>query len=435
MPEVFIIHVGSLNNKGTKALLRTDISLIDEILGEGVKLSVSGTDVKGLKLLVKSSSIFPTMVNVPFEVADFFAMKSRFARDSWSYKIFALGSLIMMPVQMLLSAFSATLLKIGLRPFYRSKLLERMKNCNIIISCSDENFKEGVSLLSSNAYWVLTWWTLLLSRTWDVLIAKFLGKPLIMFPNSVGSFRTLVGRILARLALSRFDCILVREQKSYDILDSMGIQSPKILTADITLLMNATSKASIGDLKRPIIGVCVGVYSHTLSERQTCKFIQDIAEALDETVEKHGFSVVFLPHYVSGFRYDDLEVTQLVFSRMRTKTRAKIINTLNVEDFKCFLSQTDLVLSSKMHPAVLAVGSFVPAVCIAYDDKQIGFFTQLGMTDCLLPINDVSKENLESKIDYVWARKAAIKANLQRRIPVLQANIKEALKRVLSAFT
>jgi polysaccharide pyruvyl transferase WcaK-like protein len=423
-----------MNNKGTQALLKSDVEVIKDIVKRDVSFSFSTTDVEGVRRLFNDSNcVFPPIIDIPYEVADSYAKKLGFVRGSLRYKAFAFASLFFMFVQMFLSVISAVLVRAGLKPLYRSALFRAIKDCDVVVSYSDENFKEGVSMLPSNVYWVLTWWTLLLSRTWDVLTSKFLRKSVVMLPNSIGSFRTWIGRLLARLALNSCDRILIREPRSFKTVESLGIKVPKILAADTTLLLNAEEPFT-ESLQHPVLGVSVGVYSHSLPYREVKKFIEVISRALDSVVEKYGFSMVFLPHYVSGFPLDDLDVSRLIISSMRNKDRAKLVNTSSVDEYKAILSEVDMVISSKMHPAVLAVASYVPAMYIVYDNKQLGFFEQLGMVDCTLPITEVSIESLQSKIEYVWGMRDEIRAKLKILIPILQAKIKGAVGQALSPY-
>jgi len=374
------------------------------------------------------------MVDIPYERADFFARKFGIARASWRYRAFALGSLIFMFIQTILSVISVVLAKVGLKAFYRSEVLKRVKDCSVVISYSDENFKETASLLPLNVYWVVTWWSMLVSRTWEILIAKSLGKPVVMFPNSVGPFRTWIGRSLSRLSLNNCSYVLVREPISYGIVNSLGIESPKILTSDTTLLFKPAHNAILDSPSHPVVGVSPGIYSHSLSEKEVYKYIVAHAEALDRAVEKHGFSVVFLPHYVSGFRSDDLEVCELVLRQMKNKDRARIVDAGSVEEFKSFLDQMDMVISSKMHPAVLAVSGYVPTFCVAYDQKQTGFFDQLGLADCVVPVSNISYGTLSAGIDHVWSRRDKITALLKKRIPELQRDLRKAAKLAVNSF-
>lgn len=428
------IHVGNMANKGTQALLISDISVIRAIFKGAVAFSISTTDIEGVKRLNLSlDGVLPQMVDIPYEKADGFAKRFGFTRTSVNYKVFAIGYLILTFFQALMSIISAVLVKLDLKGFYRVDVLKSMKNSHIIVSCSDENFKEAASFLPLNIYWVLTWWSMLFSRTWDVLIAKFLGKHIVMFPNSVGPFRTPLGRLMTKLALNMCDFILVREPISYEVINSLQISSPKRLTSDTSLLLTGKMD-NLDNFPHPVVGVSPGFYAQSLSKNEIDRYIANHAKALDETVEKYGFYVIFLPHYVSGFQLDDLEVCELILRRMRSKDKARIVNLGSVEEFRSYLGQMDMVISSKMHPAILAVSGFVPTLCIAYDQKQTGLFQSLGLTDCILPIRDFSHETLISKIGHVWSRRDEIRTLLEKKVPLLQEDIRVSIKYALTPF-
>jgi polysaccharide pyruvyl transferase WcaK-like protein len=429
--KVLLIHVGNLNNKGTQALLKSDVSLVKEIFSNAV-FSVSTTDVEGVARFGCFERVLSAFIDIPYEKADFYAKRLGFSRDSWRYKVFAFACLFWMFVELLMAAMSTVMIKIGLKPFYRAALLEEIKESDVVISYSDENFKEGATFLPSNVYWVLSWWSMLISRAWIVLAVKFLGKRLVMFPNSVGGFQTWVGRSIAKLALNKFDYILVREPCSLRTVTLLGVKVPVLMAADTTLLLKANKSGNFSGFRRPLMSVSLGVYSHTLSEKGIKWFVNVCSRALDCAVEKYGFNVVFLPHYVCGFRFDDLEISKLIYGSMKFKDRARIMNPLTLEEYMALLSEADIVLSSKMHPAVLATASHVPTLCIVYDDKQAGFYEQLGLSDCTLPVTRLSSKSLLSTIDHVWSCRDNIKTVLNSRIPELKERIRLTVKMVLT---
>jgi len=429
-----MIHVGNMANKGTQALLLSDVSVIKDVVKGDVGFSVSTTDVEGVRRLNLSlNAVLPPMVDIPYEKADFFAKRFGYARKSFTYLAFAVASSFFMFVQIAMSVMSAILVKVGLKGFYRSEVLRYMKDCNVVVSYSDENFKETASLLPLNIYWIATWWSMLLSRAWDILVAKFLGKPVVLFPNSVGPFRTSIGRFLSKLALNNCSYVLVREPVSYEIVKSLEIRPPKILTSDTTLLFKPTYNSSFDDCSHPTVGVSPGVYSHSLSEKEVDNYVLAHAKALDTAIKNYGFSVVFLPHYVSGFRYDDLEICKLIRSKMENVSKTRIVNAKTVEEFKSLIDRMGIVISSKMHPAVLAVSACVPVLCVAYDHKQTGFFMSLGLSDCVISLRDVSYEKLLSKIDHVWSGRDDINALLKVRVPTLQKRIKRSIELAMAS--
>jgi len=424
-----------MNNRGTQALLKSDIYAINDIVKGNVTFSVSTTDIEGVKKLnLPLNAVLPPIMDIPYERTDYLAKKFGFGRGDLKYKAFALANLFYMFVQAILSVVSIIFVKLGMKAFYRAEVINHVKNCDLVVSYSDENFKEGASLLPLNVYWVVTWESMLIARTWDIFVAKSFGKPVVMFPNSVGPFRTWIGRFLSRLSLNNCDYVLIRDPISYGIVNSLEIRSRKILTSDTALLFKPMDKTVPDDFSHPVIGVSPGIYSHSLSRKDVQNYILAHAKALDTAIEQHGFSVFFLPHYVTGFQYDDLKVCGLILEKMRIKEQVTIINTNTVEEFKSTLDQMDMIISSKMHPAVLGASGYVPTLCVAYDHKQIGFFERLGMIDCTINIREVCYETLSSKIDYMWNGRKRMRALLKRRIPVLQKNIKLALKQALTSL-
>jgi polysaccharide pyruvyl transferase WcaK-like protein len=433
--RILIIHVGDMDNKGSEVLLRSDISVIKEVVKDGVSLSVSTVNVEGVKKLnLPLNAVLPTIVDVPYKTADSLARKAGINRNTFKYKAFAVASLIYLFIQTTLSVVSAFFTKLGLKAFYRSEVLTHMKNCDLVISCSDENFKEAASLLPSNFYWILTWWTMLFQRTFEITIAKFIGKPVIVFPNSVGPFRTWVGRFLSRLALNNCGYVLVREPISYEIVNSLGIGSRKILTSDTALLFKTTKETISESFSHPAIGVCPGIYRYSLSDEQVRNYILDHAKALDVAIELYGFNVFLSPHYVSHLEYDDLEICKLILNEMKNKNRAKIVVANGVEEFKSFLDHMDMIITSKMHPGVMGVSGHVPTLFIAYDHKQTGLFKHLGMEDFTIPITETSCERILAKIDFIWKEREKIAASLQTRIPELQEGIRKAVREALAFY-
>ena len=432
--RVLLIHVGNMNNKGAQALLKSDVSIIKEVLKD-VDVMISTTDIEGVKRLnLCVTKILPSIVDIPHEKADLLAKRFGFSRASLNYKIFVIGSLMWMFFQALIAVISAIFEKIGLKGFYRTEVFNGIKNADIVVSCSDENFKETASLLRLNIYWILTWWSMLFSRTWDVLSVKFFNKLIIMFPNSIGPFRTRIGRFLAKLSLDKMSCILVREPISYEIVNSLGVKSPKILTLDSALLFRSDQKAEFSDFKHPSIGVSPGFYAFSLSKKEIERYVVEHAKALDNAIEKYGFYVYFLPHYVSGFEYDDLEVSKAILDNMRNKEKAVIYEAVSVEEFKCAVDQMDLAISSKMHPAVLAISGCVPTLCIAYDQKQTGFFQSLGLGEYVISIQEFSNRNLSLKIDSIWLKRNEVRAMLNEKVPLSKDKIKDTIKSTFNSL-
>ncbi|MGD6809021.1 MAG: polysaccharide pyruvyl transferase family protein [Candidatus Bathyarchaeia archaeon] len=434
--KVHFIHVGNMNNKGTQALFASDVSIIKEV-DRDADVSVSTTDIEGVnKMKLPLNRVLSPMVDLPYDRADQTAKTLGFNRNGVFYKLLTISLIALMPIQTILSLFSVIACKLGLKPLYRGEVIKKVQAADVVISHSDESFKETASSLPLNPVWAVTWWSMLFSRTLEVMVARAFHKPVILFPNSVGPFRTFLGRSMAKLSLNSCDYLLIRDPISYDIVKTMGIRTSKILTYDTALLFNqqANIPSSINLPSELVIGVSAGVYSNSMSKYDVQNYISAHAKALDAAIEKHGFTVAFLPHYISGFSGDDLEISKKITQQMRHKEKTKIIITENAPEFKTLLNRMSMVISSKMHPAILAVSSFIPVLSIVYDHKQTGFFQRLDMTHCTLDISMVSAERLADKIESTWNKQAQITATLAEQIPIWQKNVRQVMKRVVLRY-
>ena len=432
--KVHFVHVGNMNNKGTQALFKSDFNTIKEITNKETFVSVSTTDIEGVKRLnLPMNAVLPPMVDIPYDKADQLIRKFGVTREDIRYKVYVLALLGYMFLQIPLTLLSIFFMKLGLKAFYRSSVLKCIKNCDLVISHSDENFKETASLLPLNPSWVITWWSMLISRTCEVLVARSFGKPVVMFPNSVGPFRTKMGELLVKLSLNLCDRVLIRDSISYKIVTQLGIRALKTLTYDTALLFSSEKENLEHGFTRPLLGVCPGIYSNSLSGKQVDNYIMAHAGALDAVIDKYGLQVVFIPHYISGFSGDDLDVSKQILQKMRNQKFAKIVNISAVDEFKAYLDQMDMIISSKMHPAVLGVSGFVPLLCILYDHKQTSFFDRLGMIDCTLSLHAVSEKNLFDKIVYVWSKRDQLRESLKKQIPIWQKHVYTAIAKTVEA--
>lgn len=433
--RIHIFHVGPMQNKGTQALLYADIAVINEALSGDTSISVSTIDTEGVRRLNETlkgiDSILPTMLDIPFVKADQLAKRFGVTRGNPRYKILALVSLVLMGFQLLLSIASVIMLKLGLRPLYRPELFRSMKNADVLISTSDESFKESASLLPPNLYWRITWWSLLFERTFEILIGKYFQRHIILFPNSVGPFKTFLGRKMARIALDHCDSLLIRDSISLEIVKSLGIRSPYVLTNDTALLFEHR-KPLFEPLWKPSVGVCPGVYSNALPKQKILEYVKEQALALDAVVDKHGLDIVFLPHYISGFEYDDLEISKLIYDKMENQSRAQIIISHDANEFKAYLGRMKAVVTSKMHPAIFAATSYVPFVSLAYDHKQIAFHDTVNMKEYLMNLQDISSLSLFLQIDLLLRNMDSVSASLKERIPVLQEDIRKIIRRSMA---
>jgi colanic acid/amylovoran biosynthesis protein len=427
--RIHIINVGSVTNKGTHALLKAEVSVINRIY-PWPEISISTSDSEALRRLEPAFKICHPLIDIPFERADLMAIRNKKSRESLSYKFYLISFTILMLLQVILSLTSSIIVKVG--------LIERFRDSDLIISTADENFKEGSLYFGLTVAWKLAWWTILFSRTWDIIIAKkIFKKPIIVFPNSVGPFRTHLGGSITKTALNNVDFILLREFTSNKFLSDLKVTTPVANTTDVAVLLERNRdqpKFFAPTLRRQIIGVSPGLYAGSISKEKQMEYLSAHSRVLDQMIEQHGVDVLFLPLEITGMEGDDYSFCRLILQGMKHQEKVKMIKVETAELFKSHLARLDLLISSRMHPLVLASSEMVPTVVVCYDHKQSGFSRQLGLSDCKIDINDFSSEKLLSTTEFVWNNKERIRVHLAGVIPVLQDDVMMKIQKVCLNF-
>lgn len=409
--------------------------MLREIFNDA-EIFVSTMDVDGVNMFGPPlERVLPGLIDVPFKKAGLRAKRLSYRRHTMKFKVDLLVRLFFVPLQAFIAFASCILSRFGVGALYRAEVVDAFRDCDLLISTSDENFKEGNLRFPFNIAWMVTWWSLLFIRTCEVVFAKkIFKKKVIVFPNSVGPFRTFIGRLLARIAFKNVDLLLLRDQTSVVNVKSLAVKSPTILTTDVAINFKASKKNKLQKLETPTIGVAAGAYLGALKEDEIKNYVTTHAKALDNMIDKYDVNIVFLPHDFAGFRNDDYDMCMYVLQRMQYKEKAKIICVESVDEYKLLIGQLDMLVSSKMHPAVLAASSTVPALYIVYDHKQTGFFEQIGLLDHCLDIRAISYSCLVKKMESLWNSREKVRRLLSRRIPELQENVKKAIRQAVLTF-
>lgn len=429
--NVSIIHVGNMNNRGTQALISSDVHAIKTIF-ENSHITISTTDENGVyNLNLPVNTITSPIIDIPFEKADQLLRKQKEKSRGVKYMFISLFYFIFMFIQASLSIFSAIFLKIGLKPFFREKILHSLNESDVVISCSDENFKEGSYLLPYNISWALTWYSMIFSRTWDILMARFFHKRLIMFPNSVGPFRTFIGKFLSRISLSSCETVLIREPISLNIVKDMNVATNVILTSDSALLHQNKIELKETNNKPVTIGVSPGFYSNILTSEECNMYIKSHAEALDFLINRYDFNILLLPHNVSGFKYDDLDVSKRIYNLLQNNNKVRLIDSHSLDEFLMNLKCVDIHISSKLHPCIFAVSNYIPTISIAYDHKQVGFHQALNLDNFVINIRDLNSKILIEKIECLLDNYISIRNEVELRVTSLKAKTFSEIKNSL----
>jgi polysaccharide pyruvyl transferase WcaK-like protein len=326
---------------------------------------------------------------------------------------------------LILFTFMALLIQIGAKVPSKKGVIERIRGCDALIDLNLELLR-GVPISISPALIrrqpkVLVihkffWSFRIFQNLWFLLVIKGISKKkLIVGPASFGPFDNLpiVIRWLTRIILSRFvDLVLVREPYSAELLDKLGVKNYQVVV-DMAILVSTGKSSHLPTPFEPAIGVAPAMLRYTLTKEEVENYVMAHAKCLDELSAQHE-EIVFLPS-----SSDDRVMNQMIMARMKNK-HTKIIITDDVDEYESLVRRLKLLITTRMHPSIIAARNFVPFISIIYDHKQVGFLLQTRLIALSIPLDKISYDNLKLKISEVIQNYNNVKETLKSTVSRLQ---------------
>lgn len=285
------------------------------------------------------------------------------------------------------------------------------------------------------------------ARIFDYELSLQLGKPLVFFTQSLGPFANEENRQALLPIFNRALAILVRDQRSLNNLVELGVENPNVhLAADAAFALSdpaALESAKVKDLGAPLrVAVSVREWKHfnSIDANEGMQRYRDALAALTEhLVDKHNVQVTFISTCQGMEEYwtNDARVAQTVVDILPERIRSAVsVNS----DFHPpavlanMLRDYDLVIATRMHMAILALGVGTPVLPIAYEFKMHELFEKLGQGRWVQDIETISANTLIETADTFLASLPEIREPLFTAVQKEYESAKASGQLVKAAF-
>lgn len=423
MVNVILTQQGDIRNIGEHALLRSEIDFLNGVFKD-VRVTVLTLYPERIRKVEPTIETYPPLIDL---------------QTRGKNKLPLILYPFLLCFQTMLACISLFLMKINLKPIYRPKVVEKFKHADLVISGGTHAFMEGSmfqrgqTIIAKTINLFMLFW-----GAYEVFIVKkVLRKPFMTFPQSMGPFKSWIGKLAIKYILDNADAILLREDYSLSLLEGVKGKAPIYVAADMAFLFKGSSM-SRRILPKPVIGVSP-CFPHSFSQKQQEDYVIAHSQLLDCMIEKHDVNVVFLPSVIGQGETekresakDDLEVCRMILQSMANKRKSEIACATTADEFESLVEQLDLLITTRMHPSILAAIKYVPFATIIYEHKQTGLLKKLGVEDTAIDINEVTFAKLRSRVEYIWNERMRIRHTLTLKIPAIQKETATTVKRVIS---
>ncbi|MBE6661837.1 MAG: glycosyltransferase [Ruminococcaceae bacterium] len=203
--------------------------------------------------------------------------------------------------------------------------------------------------------------------------ARFFGVPTMLYAAGIGPIHSTIPYRLCQLVLRHVDCITVRDPYSLALLQKMNVKGAT-LSADPVLFLHVPHTTKKGYLL-----ACVR------DESLDC-----ILSLLQNTQQPIVLAVMDPK--------SDLAVTKKLASKLQSKNKqVRLFETRTASEALSLIGGADLVITSRLHAAILAFCAGVPFLCIS-DDPKLSAFAHTTYKNCHAP-TDISRHFQERRVE------------------------------------
>ena len=278
----------------------------------------------------------------------------------------------------------------------------------------------------------------------SILLASLLRKPFVLYPQSIGPFKTKLTMFLAKFALNRATSITAREEITKNYFQEIGVNKPAIyLTADMAFILQPAPQERIKEIflkegiskdNNLLIGMNISQLINYRSKNSKVEreYIELMAQVADYLITNLKATIIFIPHSIyqkeimdsRRDREDDIIAVNEAFAKVKNKHKvAAITSNYTSEELKGIIGRCVLFIGARMHANIAAISMCIPTISIAYSIKAPGIMEMVGLEKYVCDFRTVTFAELRSKIDDILSNREKIVEKMAPKIKNLKESV------------
>ena len=239
-------------------------------------------------------------------------------------------------------------------------------------------------------------------QIFDMAAALLYEKPLLLWSQSIGSFRfkSPKSRLMIQKILSDAGQIFIRDKDSAEQIKEMQVSMEHVSkTRESVFGLCDIVKSRAKPSSRPLV-IGISVYVHTRANRlkEHENNPRYFASLIDHAIEA-GYKVRFFPMELQG---TDRRFIEAVINNVNKKENCEIIEDFpGILDHINAVSQCKMFVGHKTHSQIFSLLAATPLLAIAYHKKTEDFMAQYGLEKYCITDAQISAEKLIELFDEI----------------------------------
>ena len=254
--------------------------------------------------------------------------------------------------------------------------------------------------------------------------ASFSGNEVVVCSATIGPYKNLVLRSLARNVLNSVSLITLREEFSRNFLETIEVKKPKIqVTADLAFLMDSDNSGdgtkmlnalNVDVGGNAVVGICPAAMMN--SRLPEDEYIRLISEVSDFLIENIGATVIYIAN-----TFQDVGLVDKIYQAVNNPGKTRIVPfSASATEVKSAIGLCDLFACSRFHALVASTSQGIPSIgLVSYSyNKFHGIIGKMmGQEEYLLDIDqtfeyDSLLKELKLKSEKLLRDKESVRENL-----------------------
>ncbi|MCX6906473.1 MAG: polysaccharide pyruvyl transferase family protein [Verrucomicrobia bacterium] len=275
------------------------------------------------------------------------------------------------------------------------------------------------------------------------VLVLWLGKPLVLLPQTYGPFESALARILARYVLKRAALIYSRDREGVEAArELVGKADARIQFAyDMGFALEPQPPADdvrqqLEAIKRNglVVGFNVsgllymGGYNRSNMFGLQADYPCLVHALLEELIQKQGVQVLLVPHVFGG--EENLESDEKACAQIHAEFGQRYAGRLHYlsgqfdqHEIKYIIGQCGFFLGSRMHACIAALSQCVPAVGLAYSRKFAGVLDSVGGGSRVVDLRGSNEAQVLDAVRKAFGQREVLRRQLEEKMPSIRESV------------
>lgn len=263
--------------------------------------------------------------------------------------------------------------------------------------------QDTLFIMSGGGYFVEDWESQFVSRLLEIAIAKSKGAKVVVIGQSIGPIITRNGMVALKNELNKCDYIAVRDLDTIQLLKDIEVQTKVNYIPDLAVVISDILPSKNRD--KNTIGIMPAAYSSytSISSNKKNKFIEKIKKRfskpgilyrkeykkiINELSKNNKIKIILSTQWKW-----DIDFAKYLIKDVNQE-KIDFIYTTNAKELCEQLSKINVLISTKMHPLIVASSYNIPTIGISYNFKVDNYMKMIGREKYCCRIDELKATNI-----------------------------------------